>query len=189
MNESVIVFSGKIASGKSSLSAALARTLSLPRVSFGDYVRNVAAYLGLESSDRETLQDLGAFLAKRPVPFCRQVLAQAGDKQAGSIIVDGLRHVSILDEQVTLVAPRQVVLVYVRASDATVERRSRQRRVLVEADGPEKHSTEYQVETLLRERADIIVDNDETVSIAAATGYLLRQLRWETEKDGRSSDL
>ena len=44
----VLAFAGRIASGKSTFSMGLAQVLGWPRVSFGDYVRQVARHSGLE---------------------------------------------------------------------------------------------------------------------------------------------
>jgi dephospho-CoA kinase len=54
MNPAVVGFSGRIASGKSAISKALAADIGCRRVSFGDYVRKVAAERGLAPT-REAL--------------------------------------------------------------------------------------------------------------------------------------
>ena len=84
----VLAFSGKIGSGKSSVSVAVADGLHLPWVSFGNYVRKRAKAQELEPT-RQHLQDLGqALLLADADAFCAAVLAQAPDVENG-LVVDG----------------------------------------------------------------------------------------------------
>lgn len=90
----IVAFSGQIASGKSTLSKLLADKTGWNRFSFGDYVRVCAKKIGLDANDRETLQDLGACLSKRPEPFVRGFLEWTGTPE--NMIIDGVRHFSIV---------------------------------------------------------------------------------------------
>jgi dephospho-CoA kinase len=72
----VIGLAGQIAAGKTTIATRLAARLGIPRVSFGDEVRRVAAERGLPA-DRAVLQDLGEeLIAAGWDSFCRAVLAQ-----------------------------------------------------------------------------------------------------------------
>lgn len=97
MKPAAIAFSGSIASGKSTIAAAVAEALHWPCVSFGNYVRFVARSQGLVES-REVLQAIGADLVEKDVAeFARAVLAQADWRPGQSIVIDGIRHVTVLD--------------------------------------------------------------------------------------------
>src|SRR5262245_26710720 len=110
MTPIAICFSGAIRSGKSTLSSGVAAQLDCPRVSFGDQVRAEAARRGL-SQTRQVLQNLGQSLVQTaPIEFCKAVLSQAHWKHDTSIVIDGVRHVLILDSLRTLVAPVDCVL-------------------------------------------------------------------------------
>ena len=66
-------------------------------MSFGDHVRAVARDRGLAQS-RATLQQLGEQLAEQdPKRFCEDVIAQSDAEPDSPIIIDGIRHVPILE--------------------------------------------------------------------------------------------
>ena len=91
----VVAFSGKVGSGKSSVSAAVAQKLGWARVGFGDYVRKVALTQHLEAT-RQTLQDLGQHLLDTDArAFCEAVLAQA-PISSSPLVIDGVRHEHVL---------------------------------------------------------------------------------------------
>jgi dephospho-CoA kinase len=161
----VLAFSGKIASGKSTLSAEVAKALDWKRASFGEYVRIVAKSLGLEPS-REVLQDIGASLVKNPEEFCRAMLAHYGWQSGEPLVIDGVRHREIMEALRRIVAPLELRLVYLDISD---EQR-RERLVREEDVGPDKiskveaHPTEKQVSEVLPGIADLRVSADRPVA-------------------------
>jgi len=166
MEPLVLGFSGPTASGKSSLSKAIAATLGWRRISFGDYVRNVALGLG-QPLTREVLQSIGASLIDTGShEFCVNILEWSGWKAGNPLIVDGIRHRTVANELLILVKPTPFALVYVGIDDATrsarlvtrgeTDDRSLQ---LIDAD-----STEIEVASYLSMRADIIVDGSRELS-------------------------
>lgn len=158
----VIGFSGKIASGKSSISEVTADALNLPRVGFGDYVRHVVDYMGLDPTDRELLQQQGHLLAKYPKPFCAKVLAQSNYQPGQPLVIDGIRHKHILDELRSQVEPAKLMLVYVNTEDSTIESRLRQQGYShSRIETMEQDPTENQVPNVLRKLADLEVDNSQ----------------------------
>ncbi len=174
----VLGFAGRIASGKSLLSTAVAARFQQKRVGFGDYVRRVANDLGLDSSDRNTLQDVGDFLLKYPRAFCTKVLEQAHYQLGDGLVIDGLRHQEIVNELRTLVLPTRFVLIYVAADDQTIEPRLRQRgQSLDDLHCLERHATERQVRPVLAETADIRIVNDDDRSPEDVLEELLHLLR------------
>jgi transcriptional regulator with XRE-family HTH domain/dephospho-CoA kinase len=160
----VLAFCGKVASGKSTLATEVAKALDWKRTSFGDYVRVVASSQGLEAS-REVLQDLGESLVKTPEAFSRAMLAHFGWQAGEPLIIDGVRHREVVEALRKIVAPLEFRLIFVdlpdeqrhdrlvRAGDADAERMPR----------IEKHSTEKQVSTVLRNIADLKVSSADGV--------------------------
>ena len=160
----VLAFSGKIASGKSTLSEEVAQALQWKRASFGDYVRTVAKSEGLEPS-REVLQDLGASLATKPEEFCRAVLTHYGWQSGEPLVIDGLRHKEILDALRRIVAPLEVRVVYLEIDDQRRHERLMQEEHVDEKklSQVEAHSTEKQVANVLPNLADLTVSADRPV--------------------------
>lgn len=157
--ERVIAISGRIASGKSSLADALAKKTGWPLASFGAYVRVEAVRRGLSAS-RESLQAVGAELVESgPDAFVRIVLGHFGWRPGHPLVIEGVRHVTILDAIRRVVAPITVSHIHVVAKEA--DRRERLAR-RGEGEGQltsvEMHSTERDVLTTLPSMADILVD-------------------------------
>lgn len=123
MQNVVLGFSGRIASGKSAVSKAVADQLGIQRVSFGDYVRKVAHYMGLDEKDRQVLQDIGKLYAEHPREFCGKLLEQAGYTPGQALVIDGIRHERIANELRVQVAQAELILIYVEADEATIESR------------------------------------------------------------------
>lgn len=160
MNTDLIVaFAGRIGAGKSSVSAAVAEALRFKLASFGGFVRKTATERGMDHS-RESLQAVGEELeAKDAAQFCRAVLDDAGWSAGKPVVVEGIRHVRILDTLTSLVAPQSVFLVYLQAPDEL--RRGRlQERGAQEAqylERAETHSTERDVIAELPQLANLVL--------------------------------
>ena len=161
----VVAFAGAIGSGKSTLSTLVAQQLGWFRVSFGDYVRDYAQEQGLDAADRAVLQRVGQGLVLSNVgKFVQAVLAPArreGWEPGANLIVDGVRHTEARWALREAVVPADLKLVYV-----TVDEVSRQRRAAREHEiDPrtlsryDQHIAEAQVPRILREYADLTVDN------------------------------
>lgn len=156
----VFALSGAIGSGKTSVSRALSVELGWPRCAFGDQVRSEARMRGLDPSQRDVLQELGKELvACDPEAFCRATLDQAGG-QGMSLVLDGVRHIEILEIVRRVVEPAPVVLVYLDVIKSQREARLAsagrdQEKSLIELD---RHSTECQVRDRIREAADLVID-------------------------------
>lgn len=164
MKSTVLGFSGGIASGKSTLSEAVALSLGCPRVSFGGYMRAEARRRGV-ASDRDTLQAIGEELVARdPDGLCRAVVDQAGWVPGGALVVDGIRHVDIAERLARIVKPSEFRLVHVAAGKDT-----RAARFVARAEGKgdlatfDAHSTEKDVRNGLPELADLVADGDQPI--------------------------
>ena len=175
MTALVLGFSGRVASGKSSLSAAIAEELGVPRISFGGYVRSVAQYLGLDAESRSVLQDVGNLLVNYPAPFCTKVLEQTGYLAGMPIVIDGIRHEEIADELRRQIVPAAFALIYVSADEATIQRRLQQRGNMDFLTGHlEDDPTEMQVRTTLPNLADLVIDNGSDRLLKDACDEVLR---------------
>jgi dephospho-CoA kinase len=160
MNTIAIGFAGKIGSGKTTLSSKVSETLAWPYVSFGNHVRNVARQRGLDES-REVLQEIGASLVSSdPGLFCREVLSQADWQPGLPIVIDGIRHVEVVEVLRRLIAPSSLRVVYIEVADGVREARLPEEGInnATQLMQIETHSTEVQVRTVLPESADLIVD-------------------------------
>jgi adenylate kinase family enzyme len=159
MTNTVLAFSGGIRSGKSTVSTGVAEALGCPRVSFGNYVRMITQFRGLEEC-RKSWQAVGESLIQEDLnQFCGAVLAQAPWEPGGPLVVDGVRHVKVAQALKSLVSPSGLRLIYIDADDAIREQRLREtcpdEKPLAQLD---QHSTEVQVIRELRDLADFVVD-------------------------------
>jgi dephospho-CoA kinase len=171
MNTTVIGIAGGISSGKSTVSEAVATALGCPRVSFGEYVKAITRERAL-ADIRENWQSVGESLVEDDVKeFCAAVLAQVSWKPGMSLVIDGIRHVSVLNTLRAMVAPSDLRLIYISLDKAIRKQRYRrswpQERPIEEV---EQHSTERQVRTILRNEAQLVVDGKQSVK------ELVRQL-------------
>lgn len=176
MRTTVLGVSGGIASGKSTVSAAVAQALGCSRVSFGGYVRSEALRRG-RTLDRESLQEIGAALiASDAQGFCRDVLSQSDWRAGQPLVVDGVRHVTVVNALRELVSPFDFRLLYIDApATARLARLSSRGEEADHLGHYESHSTEGDVGMALRQLADRVVDGskpiesviDEVVSWAA----------------------
>ena len=148
MKPFVLAISGRIASGKSTLSLHIAGTLKCARASFfGDYVHQVATARGLEL-DGDTLQSVGAELVESGwEPFCLAVLSQSSWRPGQLLVIDGVRHVDAVPHLKILVAPVSLILVHVMIDEELRTGRIREREATSEASDKrnEMHSTERDV--------------------------------------------
>jgi dephospho-CoA kinase len=171
--KSNLVFAGRIGSGKTHVSKAVASALGFRWNSFGSTLKNIAVERGL-TINRENLQALGEkMVAGEPEELCRRVLGDAEPAGPQPIVIDGLRHRHIRDMLQQLLAPQQLLVVYIDVPDAIRLERLRVRDGLSEADIQkfEKHSTEIQVAAEIRGMADLVIDNSGPLSetVAAIT--------------------
>jgi dephospho-CoA kinase len=167
----VVAFTGAIGSGKSALSKRVAVLLGWPRVSFGEYIRDVAEQNGQDRNDRTTLQKLGQALVMSDVEgFVTSVLAREPTwRNVGNLVVDGVRHVEVRLVLINQVRPSTFKLVYL-----TIDELTRRQRAQTNWDIPQpqlirydQDLTEAQIPKILRAYADLTVDNGLPTEIAA----------------------
>jgi len=113
MQPMVVGLAGPIASGKTTIGRELADSLGVPFGSFGKVIRMVARSKGISES-RENLQRLGQELVEHdPVQLCRDVLNDVGWQPGTPVVIEGFRHLSIVDALRQLVRPVPFRLVYI----------------------------------------------------------------------------
>ncbi len=182
MKPIVLGFAGSIASGKSTLSIEVASSLGWQRVSFGDYVRTVAQRQGLSES-REVLQAIGASLIDQGMEqFCKSVLAQVNWEPGQPLVVDGIRHAEAVGTLRRLVAPLELLLIFVAVNEPTREARLIERGLThcEQWHQFEAHSTEIQVQTMLPRIADLTVDSTRKIE-----DLVLEIVKWTEQTQGR----
>jgi adenylate kinase family enzyme len=162
----VICFSGRIGSGKTSVTQTLSASLGWPRAGFGDYLRARVERNGGDPNSREALQDLGQSLVDAdPDGFCLDVLKSGNFQPGGNLLLDGIRHVNILSRIKRLVGPSRAILIHLTLDDADlrkrVESRSQGGDDLVRA---EKHRVEAEISSSLPQIADRVVDASPPIS-------------------------
>lgn len=161
----VISFSGRIASGKTTITQILAKSLGWGRVGFSDYLRLILQERGNAAPTRAQLQDLGQSLVSAdPDQFCRNVLAFGGFVPGANILLDGIRHPNIQRQIATLVKPSRSILIHLMADDELVARRVEQRGASEEEfKRASSHSVEEGLQ-LLPAIADYTVDASQAAS-------------------------
>jgi cytidylate kinase len=158
----VLAFSGKIGSGKTTLSQQVADALGWRRASFGEYLCTFAQSQGLEVS-RDVLQELGeSLVARGPDDFCKTVLAHFGWNSGEPLVIDGVRHAAVFEALRRLVAPLELRLVFVSVDETTRLKRLKQtdRDVIGRLKDVESHSTEREVTDKLPSLASRHVQGD-----------------------------
>jgi len=179
MNPFAIAFSGRIKSGKSSLSSEVATHLGWQRVSFGDQARKIAVIQELDPTDRSILQDIGAAQVRTNLRgFCHDVIAQAeGWTRAKGLIIDGLRHLEVGVELADLVSPLPLRIIYIDTIEEVREARILDANSAQLLNRWDAHSTEMQVPKKLRDVADLIVNG--TTSLEDSVRQTLAAIsRW-----------
>ena len=122
----LVCFSGKIGSGKTSISRAVARWLKCACTSFGGYLRHEVARRGGDPDCRESLQYLGQSRIEQDAEsFCRDVLAAGGFVPGEDFVLDGIRHLGVLPHLVRIAAPSEVRLIFLQADAGLRSQRGR----------------------------------------------------------------
>lgn len=155
----VFLLSGSSRVGKTSLAREIARLVDGSFVSFGDHVRSIAISISDRSaSNRKILQDLGQQLVDRdPRGFCIAVIDRASDGSCAPLVVDGLRHLSLLPILKELLPGRDVSLIFVESSLVIRQSRWDGKASEDEIAAFDSHPVETDLRTL-RQRSDLIIN-------------------------------
>ena len=160
-NALLLCFSGKIGSGKTSTSMAVAEALGCDYTSFSSYLRNAVAACGGDPDCRESLQDLGQCRVEQDADlFCREVLAAGGFVPGKDFVLDGIRHVEVLPHLARIAAPSEMRLIFLNADARLRSIRARERSAKEARDfnRAASHVVEADMEERLPMEAHAIVD-------------------------------
>lgn len=149
-------------SGKSTVSRLVADLLNVPHGSFGNVVKKTARTMG-HPEDRTFLQSVGEEMVnKDPKGLCTAVLAECNWRKGDSVVIDGIRHVRVLDCLRELVQPVKLVFILLTLIEKERVSRLKLRDQLTETDiqKHDLHSTEIQLGSTLTHHADIVLDSD-----------------------------
>lgn len=161
-NALLLCFSGKIGSGKTSTSKAVASELGCGYASFGDYLKDVVARQGGDPDRRESLQYLGQSRIEQDAEaFCRDVVAAGGFVPGEDFVLDGVRHVDTLPHIVQIAAPSEVRLIFLDADAGLRSSRVGERSAKEGADFDRaaSHVVESEIADKLPKAAHAIVDS------------------------------
>ena len=122
-----VVVCGRIGSGKSTAVDFIAAEFGFKAVSFGSYVRQLAALRGKPGTRRQ-LQDLGdcLFRARGSSGLLQDALKHYGVNPDESVVFDGVRHLEVLAD--IRHAAETTIAVYLEANQAERFRRHKTRR-------------------------------------------------------------
>ncbi len=157
----LVCFSGKIGSGKSSVSKAVADVLGCRHASFGDYLRQYVAWHGGDPVSRKLLQDLGwSWIEQNPKSFCTNVLAAGKYMRGEDFVLDGIRHVEVLPYLERIADPSKLRLIFLKTYAELRRTRIRKRsaNLLEDFDRAGSHVVEAEMEDQLPKIAHAIVD-------------------------------
>jgi adenylate kinase family enzyme len=169
----VVAIAGRTRAGKTTLAAALAGELGWPSASFSSYVRAEAGRRGIEER-RRSLQDLGASMIETmgPRAFVEGMFENAGLTvvEHAPLLIEGIRHLTVLEALRDVSAPVPTQLIYLRVSDAERNRRLAGEGISArEGEEWEEHSTEQDVLHGLEGQADLVIAADKPRDFVANT--------------------
>ncbi len=171
-NRLIYIFSGCTGCGKTSLSKPFATEHGMTWTSFGDAVRAEAKLLGLEPTDKETLQKLGQRLVEHEQNrLCDIVLSQIDFGKDNDCVIDGLRHIRIYELLKQKLSPEYFRLIYINTETGIRHGRLVKNRGVTYSQCYQFDAdpTEIEVESQLRPLADLIVDNNGSMEEAKST--------------------
>jgi dephospho-CoA kinase len=180
MKPAVLAFSGRIASGKTTVSLEISRQLGWKRASFGDFVRKEAYRRGFDNTSRKTLQEIGNELIERGwTAFCLSVLGEAQWEAGEGLVIDGIRHLEGLEAIREIVSPLKLFLLFISVNSEIREHRLSKKSIgKGQIAAIEEHSTESQVRGHLKDHADLIIDGATPISsiVQSIMDLLTKQL-------------
>lgn len=167
MTGTIVCFSGKIGSGKSSVSRAIAQQLGCQRASFGEYVRQLLSDSGGDPNSRADLQDFGQSLVNNDARgFCEGLLSEVNYQAGDDLVIDGIRHVDIYNILTTILVPAKIILIHLEIGENL-----RRFRTELRGDDPSEigiashHHVERDTILALPKKATAIVNAEDELSV------------------------
>jgi dephospho-CoA kinase len=159
MIEFVLCFSGRIASGKTSISRGVAESLLCKYASFGEYIRYVAVKRGLDPNNRKVLQDVGQEqIDKGWSDFCKSLLEFVGWNPGENLIIDGIRHQLAVETIRDIARPINTYMIFIDTNEQIRQSRLQQRGNGQDQKIIENHPVEIESKSELINNADLVVD-------------------------------
>lgn len=160
----IVCISGRMRSGKSTISKALASKLNWKRASFGEFVLEKAKACNADFKCRAVLQKIGTHLIESGwQSFVSAVLDSASWNPGEPLIIDGLRHVDAIAYIIELTKPTPLYLVYVDVDESIRQHRLSE----TEKFDPETedHLVEFESKSSLKELANLVICGSKTPQI------------------------
>ena len=166
MKPAIFAFSGRIASGKTTVALAVSKALNWKYASFGGFIRKTAERKNIYQPTREVLQEIGSELIDSGWEnFCWAVIHDAFWEKNEGLVLDGIRHIECLITLRKILYPMEVFSIYIDVNEETHNLRLSNRGISKEnLTLIEQHSTEIQVENLISS-ADLILDGTNTIDV------------------------
>ena len=162
-----VVVCGRIGSGKSTAVDFIAAEFGFKAVSFGSYVRQLAALRGKPSTRRQ-LQDLGDYLfrSRGSSGLLQDVLEHYGVNPDESVSFDGVRHPDVLAD--IRKAAEATIAVYLEANQVERFHRHQTRHrcgwTLQEFLAVDQHLVESGNSSLIKE-CDLVLDGSRSTTV------------------------
>jgi dephospho-CoA kinase/ASC-1-like (ASCH) protein len=125
----IICISGKIASGKTYISKAIAERTGGARYSTSDYLRYILSKVGVIDPSREQLQQQGEIEMQNGwnhfVSSFLNYISFNNDQKI--TVIDGVRHLEFFHEIKRSVYPQKCLLIYIDTSDNIIQQRMGER--------------------------------------------------------------
>lgn len=188
----VVGFAGHSRSGKTSIARAVSNHTRVPLASFGREVERVAHEQQLplvpEDVRRATLMTVGERLVSEDLePFCVRVLKQGNWTVGRSLLLEGVRHASVVQTVERLVEPVAFHLVLVSAPLDVRRNRLAKDGVIGQeiTKALYEHSTEREASGALQSLAELVVDGTGEVDDAArAVIQMMHLWGWNADNAG-----
>jgi adenylate kinase family enzyme len=117
MTHKIICISGKVASGKTTLSKKISEIIGCNHFSVSDYLKSIAKMQRNDIIDRPLLQKLGEeCINKGWDKFANDFLSFINYKNKKYIIIDGIRHVEFY-KSLYQISSKLSVLIYIEIND------------------------------------------------------------------------
>lgn len=154
----IYCISGKIGSGKTTISNELSSRINAKRCTVSDCLKKVLVDRGCDAPSREQLQEIGAeYINKGWNYFCSCVLEYVNWSGKYPLIIDGVRHVDFLNTLRLICYPIPIYGIYLEASEETLKEHINKRGM---ENYNSKHVAEGQQRELL-DASDIVIDINE----------------------------
>ncbi|MDP2301914.1 MAG: AAA family ATPase [Ignavibacteria bacterium] len=159
----IIGISGRINSGKTTLAKYLSKSFEWKCVGFGDYIRYIIKEKNVTET-RENLQKFGQSLVDNHLDsFCRGILNFIEWDGKENLIIEGIRHTSVLNKIKELSGDEEFLFVYISTSNNQLMSRKNQLSTKQLGEKYEQHKMEIETIFELPKLADVLIDGESSI--------------------------